>query len=211
MFAMMSLASTAERMVDVERTRSALGLDERLAAIPGHAAIRGFYFRQTSEAVARSGGAAVAVYRHLSPTKSRWFFRMYSLRDYLEDLAAGAAAIDPLDPSSAIRSIWRNTTKYAPLFNAQRFLSLLNATPLDAMKWLEPQRDMFLSYGGWRIERRDDHYFVVHYWDEYIWLDSAHRGGLEGMLEACSVNGNVEVDLDSPFNGRIHVRWQPRA
>jgi hypothetical protein len=95
------------------------------------------------------------------------------------------------------------------MFNAQRFLSLLSASPFDAMRWLEMQRDMFLGYGGWRVERRDEHYFVVHYFDEYIWIDSAHKGGVEGLLEACNATGALEVDLDTPFNGRIHVRWRP--
>jgi hypothetical protein len=187
-----------------------LDLDRRLAAIPQRAQVRGWYFKQTADAVARHGRSAVAVHRSLSPVKSTWFFRMYSLREYLEDAAAGAAAIDPSDPHGALRSIWRDAPRYAGLFNAQRFLSLLNASPLDAVRWLEGQRDLFFDYGRTRVERRDDRYFIVHYFEEYIWIDSAHRGGLEGLLEACNTNATTEVDLDAPFSGRIHVRWQPR-
>ncbi len=203
-------SSVAKSTIDVAHVRDVLDLDRRLAQVPPYAQVRGWYFKQTADAVARQGRSATAIYRRLSPVKSAWFFRMYSLRDYLEDAAAGAAAIDAHDPASAVRDIWRNAPRYAKLFNAQRFLSLLNANPLDAVRWLEGQRDMFFNYGGLRIEKRDERYFVVHYFDEYIWIDSAHRGGVEGLVEACNATGTVDVDLDTPFNGRIHVRWQPR-
>jgi uncharacterized protein (TIGR02265 family) len=202
--------SVEKGAVDLQRVRRALDLDRRLARIPGRAQVRGWYFKQTADAVAARGRSAVAVYRSLSAVKSASFFRMYSLRDYLEDAAAASAAIDPNDPHSALRSMWRNAPRYARLFNAQRFLSLLKASPLDACRWLESQRDLFLNYGNMRIERRDEQYFVLHYFDEYIWIESAHRGGVEGLLEACSATGTADVELDAPFDGRIHVRWQPR-
>lgn len=197
-------------VLDVERVRRALDLEHRIAQIPRRAQVRGWYFKQTADAVARRGPSALAVYRSLSPLRSTWFFRMYSLREYLEDAAAGAAAIDPNDPHAALRSIWRNAPRYAGLFNAQRFLALLQASPLDAMRWLQDQRDLFFNYGAFRVERLDDRYFVLHYFDEYIWIESAHRGGVEGLLTACNAIGSVDADLDGPFEGRMHVRWQPR-
>jgi hypothetical protein len=78
------------------------------------------------------------------------------------------------------------------------------------MRWLEAQRDLFFNYGGLRVERCDDRYFLVHYFDEYIWIESAHRGGLEGLVDACNATATTEAELDAPFSGRIHVRWQPR-
>jgi hypothetical protein len=211
LFPIVQVASTTERRLDVAHVRQALGLDWRLAQVPERAQVRGWFFRQTRDAVARHGRLAMAVYRRLSPVKSTWFFRMYSCRDYLEDAAAGAAAIDAVNPHSALRAIWRNAPRYAQLFNAQRFMALLlNASPFDALRWLEGHRDMFVTYGDCRLERRDERYFVVHYFDEYIWLESAHLGGVEGLLDACNVASTVDVDLDSPFSGRIHVRWRPR-
>jgi hypothetical protein len=135
---------------------------------------------------------------------------MYPVRDYLEDAAAAAAAIAPEDPTSALRAFFCNGPRYAHLLNAQRFLALLGATPLDVMRWLEAQRDMFANYGRWRVESRDDFYLIMHYFDEYIWIDSAHLGGAEGVLRGCGVGGSVQVDIDSPFNGRLHVRWHPQ-
>ena len=135
---------------------------------------------------------------------------MYSTREYLEDLAAAAAVLAPGDPASALHRIWGPTTAYAPLFDARRFLSLVGTDVMGVVRWLEGHRHFFANYGRWRMEPRGEQYFVMHYFDECIWIDSAHRGGMEGLLEACGVAGSVEVDLDSPYNGRLHVRWHRR-
>lgn len=196
------------RTIDVERVRVELDIDARLPLVPSHAHVRGFFFKQTADEVARHGTAAAAAYRRLSPIKSTWFFRMYSVRDYLEDVAAAATVIAPEDPGSAVQAIWRNAPRYAPLFNASRFLGLLGSDVLAAAQWLEAHRHFFADYGRWRIEPRERGYFIMHYFDEWLWIESAHRGGLEGLLEACRMQGRVDVDLDGPFSGRLHVRWQ---
>ncbi len=200
-------ASADDSIIDLQSSRTLLDLDRRLALLPAQAQVRGFLFRMTGDEVARHGAAAVAAYRRLSPVRSTWFFRMYSVRDYLEDVAAAATVLAPREPAAAVRAIWRNAPRYAQLFDARRFLSLLGVSVVDVMGWLEAQRDMFADYGSWRLERREERYFVMHYFDEYIWIESAHRGGLEGVLRACGLDGTVEVDLESPLDGRLHVRW----
>ncbi|HEY1692779.1 MAG TPA: hypothetical protein VGG39_11490 [Polyangiaceae bacterium] len=194
--------------VDMQRVRAALDLGRRLSKVPLHAHVRGFLFKQTADEVERGRAGAVVAYRRLTPVKSTWFFRMYSVRAYLEDVTAAAAVVAPEDPASAVRAIWRNGPRYAPLFNAVRFLGFLRSDVLSAARWLETHRSFFADYGRWRIEPRTDRYFIMHYFDEWIWIDSAHRGGLEGLLQACGVEGSVDVDLDTPFDGRLHVRWQ---
>jgi uncharacterized protein (TIGR02265 family) len=198
-----------DRTVDLAQGRKLLGLDERLKAIPSWAQVRGFLFKMTSDAVAAHGAAAVAAHRQLSPARaSRWFFRMYPVGDYLEDVAAAAMVISPEDPALALPAIWAPTTGYAPLFNARFFLELLGKDVFAVARWLEGHRHFFANYGRWRMEVRDDRYFIMHYFDECIWIDSAHRGGMQGLVDACGVKGTVDVDLDDPFNGRLHVRWQ---
>jgi hypothetical protein len=133
---------------------------------------------------------------------------MYSVRDYLEDAAAGAIAINAADPHSVIRRIYRNMHQYAPLFNAI-IVSLFKVSPMDAFRHVEQQRDIFFNYGRWRMERRDDHYIVMHYFDDYLW-PACHCGAAEGMLDASNVQGTVEPEFDSLVDGRLHIRWQPR-
>jgi uncharacterized protein (TIGR02265 family) len=205
-----SLPVVHERLttVDLKRARATLDLDSRLRLLPAQASVRGFYFKQTADEVARHGPGAVAAHRRLSPVKSKWFFRMYPIGEYLEDLASAAAVLSPEDPPSAVRAIWANGPRYAPLFNATRFLGLLRGEVASAMQWLEAHRGVFANYGRWRLERLEQRYVIMHYFDECIWIDSAHRGGMEGLLQACGVEGTVEVELDSPLDGHLHVRWQ---
>jgi uncharacterized protein (TIGR02265 family) len=199
-----------DQTVDLARVRSTLGLGDRLSATPPWALVRGFLFKMTADAVERHGRAAVALHRSLSPVASRWFFRMYSLRGYLEDLAAAAAVISPHDPLAGMRTIWGTIPGYASLFDARRFLALLGKDVTAVAGWLENHRSFFANYGRWRLERRAPGYFVMHYFDEWIWIDGGHRGGMQGLLRACGVDGTVEADLDSPVSGRLHVRWHAR-
>jgi uncharacterized protein (TIGR02265 family) len=206
----MVTVSYLDPTVDVGRARDALELDRRLAQIPASAQIRGFIFKMTADVVAKHGPATVATYRRLSPPKSRWFFKMYPVKDYLEDVAAGAIAINAADPHSVLRTIYRTMHQYAPLFNAQRILSLLRGHgTMEAFQHLEAQRDTFFNYGRWRMERRDDNYIVMHYFEDYLW-PACHCGGAEGILDASNVQGTVDPEFDSLFDGRMHIRWQPR-
>lgn len=46
--------------------------------------------------------------------------------------------------------------------------------------------------------------------DEYFWIEAAQRGGCEGLLLACGVQGEVVAELDDMFTGRLDIRWQAR-
>jgi uncharacterized protein (TIGR02265 family) len=194
--------------VDFEAARRALDVDRRLREIPGDDVVRGFLFKMTEDAVARAGRGAVEAFRREIRPRSRWAFRSYPVRDYIEEAAAAAAILRPDDPVDAIRTLWRETHRYAPLLNAERFIALLGVDVLAAVRWLEQQRRTFASFGTWRLEEREPGYVVMHYFGEWIWIDSAHRGGMEGVLQACRREGSVEVVLDSPYDGHLHVRWR---
>jgi uncharacterized protein (TIGR02265 family) len=199
---------TSVGTVELDAARRALLVDERLSQIPAGHMVRGFLFRQTEDAISRAGSGARKLWEHIAKPKSRWAFRMYSVAEYIEEAVAAAAIIDPADPARGIRKMWREAPRYAPLLNAERFVALLGLTPIDAMKWLEQQRSTFSNFGSWRVEVLGADHFVVHYFEEWVWIESAHRGGLEGLLDACRVSGTTEVVLDSPFDGHIHVHWR---
>ena len=42
------------------------------------------------------------------------------------------------------------------------------------------------------------------------WIESAQRGGCEGLLDSCGVKGQVMVELDSPYSGALDIQWKPR-
>ena len=96
----------------------------------------------------------------------------------------------------------------APRIDAQKYLRfLLGSDPSRAFRWLGDNRSLFCNYGSWRVEQVDEHYVVFHFWDEYLWIDSAHRGGAEGSLIVFNAIGTVTPDLSGPYHGRLHIRW----
>ena len=115
--------------------------------------------------------------------------------------SAPAASAPPLNGS-------RNAA-VAPSTNASgRTVPVEVATdPLAALRWIERSRDHVCDYGRWRVEAEGAGRATIHMTDEYVWIDSAHRGGCEGLLEACGVTGEVTAELDDRFHGRLRVRW----
>jgi hypothetical protein len=81
---------------------------------------------------------------------------------------------------------------------------------MDALVWIERSRDHMANYGRWRLEARSPEHVILHLFDEYIWIEG-HQGGCEGLLAACGTEGEVIAESDSPFQGRLRVRWQRRA
>lgn len=195
--------------VDLPQATALLDLDRRLRETPEQAKVRGIWFAMTADYMGRQGPAVDAAWRAAVTVPSRTIFRMYSLREYMQEVAMAAAVLDASDPLEALRIIWRNTPRYyTSSVIGRSCLRLLRPEPLAAWRWCERHRDHFCDYGSWRLEVRSADYVIMHYFDEYLWIDGAHRGGAESLLEACGVEGNAEPEVISPYSGRMHVRWK---
>ncbi|MBX3126811.1 MAG: hypothetical protein KF718_08830 [Polyangiaceae bacterium] len=48
---------------------------------------------------------------------------------------------------------------------------------------------------------------VVHYHDEFTWLEHCHAGGVEGTLRRCGVSPTVTAQLDGASSGRLLISW----
>jgi uncharacterized protein (TIGR02265 family) len=199
--------------VDVGEVRQTLGLARRIADVPPHAHIRGVWFSLAANHVRRLGLADALAWRSLVAQRSRIPFLSYSLREYLEELAIAAALVNTRNPAEGIRSIWRGAT---PMYLAtplgRSLLRLLQPNPVRYLSWLADHRDHFCNTGKWTVTKHADTYVTLEMQDEYIWLESAHRGGCEGLLVALGVTGSVEAECtNGPYAGRLHIRWTPHA
>jgi uncharacterized protein (TIGR02265 family) len=195
--------------VDLPQAVAQLDLDRRLRETPPNAQTRGVWFAMTADYMRRQGPAVDAAWRAAVKVPSRTIFRMYSLREYMQEVAMAAAVLDPSDPLGAMRVIWRNTPRYyTSSVIGRSCLRLLRPEPLAAWRWCERHREHFCNYGSWRLEVRGSDHVIMHYFDEYLWIDGAHHGGAESLLEACGVEGNAEPEVISPYSGRMHVRWK---
>jgi uncharacterized protein (TIGR02265 family) len=198
--------------VDLEQVRAALGVARRIADTPPSASTRGVWFMTTARHMTRLGPAEVLAWREATGGRSRVPFRMYPVREYIDELAVAAALSDPDDPVRAIRSIWKDAVPtYVNSAFGRSLIRLIRPNPLRFVRWLADHRDHFCDYGKWHLVERGTGYVTMEIEDEWVWIESAHRGGAEGMLAACGVEGSVEPELETPYSGRLHIRWTPHA
>jgi uncharacterized protein (TIGR02265 family) len=191
--------------VDLGRAASELDLDRRLREIPSSASVRGVFFNMIEEDLKRRGLELAWRAAGGGPRRS---YLLYSVRDFLSVYTQAGALVDA-DAREGVRSIFGGGSRYfGTSLLGKTFQRLLRPDPTAAFLWLERSREHLCNYGSWRVEQRGRGHVVLHMVDEYIWIDTAHRGGCEGMLQACGVVGEVHPELDSPFRGRLDVRWK---
>ena len=190
--------------VDLGSAAEQLDLENRVAAIPPTACIRGVFFHLLREEMRRRRLEMPAVSRLTERTRS---YGLYPARDLCRAFAY-AGALVRANAEEGIRELFTASVKYfASTWYGRAFARFLHPDPLLALRWIERSRDYVANYGRWRLEVRGPQHAVFHMFDEYFWMH-AHRGGCEGLLAACRVQGEVHAELDDPFNGRLDIRWR---
>ena len=180
--------------------------ERRLRDVPSTALVRGMFFNMIGDHLRRIGQADRA--KSIVGSKRR-IYALYPVGELLEAFSAAGPYVVPGDPAEGIRQIWAGGSRYfAGTWLGRAFQSLIRPDPAAALEWLEGAHAHFCNYGQWRLEVVEPRYAVLHMFDEYIWIDSAHRGGCEGLLAACGVDGRVDVVLDGAFSGRLEIRWR---
>jgi uncharacterized protein (TIGR02265 family) len=194
--------------VDLEAGFDLLGVQRRLRDTPENAQVRGLFFRLAEQALSERGPELVAAWRAASHARLRWPFRMYSTREFIREQAVAAVLLDGENPGRALRSMWSATPRISSMIRAEGFIRYLTGRkPEKALVWLAQNRKMMCDYGSWNVELTGSRSAIFHYEDEYTWIEHAHRGGVEGTLSRCGVTPVVTVDLESPYTGRLLIRW----
>jgi len=197
--------------IDLARANALLGLADRVASVPEYAKVRGIWFTVTAQHMRRSGEAARLAWQAASGAKARRIYRLYRVRDLLEELAIAGAIENPDDPREGIRTIWQaGVATFVHSLIGRSVARLARPDPMTALRWVERSRHLSCNYGTWWLEQISSDYAIMHVRDEYIWLDCAHRGGAEGTLQICAASISVEPEMTSPFHGKLHLRWTPK-
>lgn len=190
--------------VDLADVMADLDLERRLRDVPDTARTRGVFFNLIQYELNRRGLVLPSKIRPAGGWKS---YAYYPTRSLLTAYATAGALVDP-SPLQGVRLIFHGTARYyANTWFGRVFQRFIKPDPTDALYWIERSREHVANYGRWRIESRGLGKAVVHMFDEYFWIEAAQRGGCEGLLEACGVQGEVTAELDGPFDGRLLVQW----
>jgi hypothetical protein len=195
-------------IADFPLAAAELGLEARLRAVPATAQIRGIMFRLLEDDLARRGLKGWPRWLEILGEQPR-SYRLYPVRHLLVAYAEAAALVSK-DPREGLRELCRGISlPFSESWYGRAWRQFLKPDPLAALQWIERFRDHMCAYGGWRLESHGAGWATLHMVDEYFWIDPFQSGGCEGMLRVCGVAGEVAVELDSPFSGRLQIRWNP--
>jgi uncharacterized protein (TIGR02265 family) len=191
----------------VDNTASPLDLEQRLRDLPSTAMVRGIFFKLLRDDVDRRGLGGHVELRRLLSGKDAW--RLYPARELMIGYATAAPLID-VDPHNGLRKLFYGMApSYAHTWYGQLFRKFLGPTdPARALRYIERAKERVSNYSTWRVETIGPGHVVLHLFDEYFWIESAQRGGCEGMLDACGVHGEVKVELDTPYSGALDIQWK---
>jgi uncharacterized protein (TIGR02265 family) len=194
-------------IADLPRASDDLDLERRLREIPRSAKIRGVFFRLLEDDLRRRGVKGWPQWGRVlgeQPVSHR----LYPVHDLLVAYAEAAALISN-DPREGIRDIFQGICQpFSESWYGRAWKRYLKPDPFNALRWLERCREHVCNYGSCRLESRGPGRATLHMMDEYFWIDSAHRGGCEGLLKVCGVDGEVTAELESLFHGRLNVSWK---
>jgi uncharacterized protein (TIGR02265 family) len=181
----------------------------RLEQIPETASCRGQFLNTLDQRAGELGESTRAEYRRFFQTYKFSVLKFYPVRDYLtrivllsqvhfgaKDIYRGVREIQ-----AAAYPAWKST-----LFGRAMFAMLGNdiGTVLKAIDRTYATNS-FVNYCKFRLEQPAPNRFVAHFHPEYLWIEHAMLGALEGVARACETRVRFEVSLDDPFNGRIEM------
>lgn len=171
------------------------------------AAVRGVFVRLLEDSLESRGLAGAINMREIVGERPR-SYRLYSARKLLVAYATAGSLIHS-DPGEGVRTIFAEIAlPFATSWYGKAFLRFLRIDPFAGLQWLDRGHDSLVNYGRWRAQSLGPGHAILHLIDEYFWIEHAQRGGCEGMLRACGVEGEVRVELDTPYCGRLDVRWR---
>jgi uncharacterized protein (TIGR02265 family) len=204
-----NLAQVSNVAVNLTAATERLALTSRLAAIPSTARSRGIFFNMLRDDLARRKLLGLPEIARLlgHPRRS---YGYYPTRDLVESYGVAGAILNP-EPLEGIRDLFSGTARYfSSTWYGKAFARYLRPDPRSALAWIERSREHVANYGRWRLEIRSPEHAIFYMFDEYFWIEAAQRGGCEGLLLACGVQGEVVSELDDMFTGRLDIRWQAR-
>ncbi len=182
-----------------------LDLAARLEGAPASAEIRGILFRLVESALGGGLGSDAGP-GGLDDARHRGY-AMYPLREYLLRLHRAATTVGPSVPAGLARLHARGVSFLLAAPAAKIFLGPRDRAPFALLQRLERSRSLLATYGEWRVSGRPGDVSIVVR-DEYVWLDAVWCTLIRSAFPACGVSGGeVELELDGPWSGRIRVRW----
>jgi len=182
----------------------------RLAQIPDDALCRGAFINMLDEHAGALSKETQAEYRRFFRVYRFTPFRMYPVRDYLTRMGIlaqvhwGGEGV-----YQGIRSLQSKAfDAWSSTLLGRAALAVIEPTLPSMLRMIERgyASHTIISYAGFEIRNTSDHEIVTYIRNEYLPIEHAMVGAIEGVLALCKTRGNVTAELDDPFNGTVRIR-----
>lgn len=188
-------------------------LEWRLTQIPDEATCRGAFFGMLADRAHAFGPGVEHEYRRLFPTSDQTAFRMYPVRDYLtrivvlsqirygaENIPAGLRQLQ----ASAFDA-WGGTML------GRAAMTMVERRPAPILRMLERAYTSRTvnSHANLILEVVEPKRVVVRFEHEYLYIESAMVGALEGVARLCGLRPTSNVELRGPFDGTVTMELEP--
>ncbi len=206
-------AATAHRG-SLEACFAHTDLESRLRDIPDDAMCRGAFFNMLDDRAESLGAHIADAYRDFFRVHRMMPFRMYSARDYLTRLVVlaqiryGAERIH-----AGLRELQAGAfDAWAGTMLGRAALSMIDPSLPGVLGMLERAyaSRTVVSYSTFRVESASDAEIVTRFDREYVYIEHAMVGAIEGVVRLCGRTGRVSAELEGPYDGRVRIALDPR-
>lgn len=194
--------------IDMERALRRTDLAWRLGQISEGAAVQGIFFTNLDERARELGPAVQAAYRDYFKIYKFSAFRMYPCKDYLTRLVALADVGFDGDTYHGIRMIhqaafpaWRRTLL------GRSWFAIFGSDFRGVLKHMCSTLTSVANYCTAELVQADP--LIVRFRNQYVYVEHAMVGSIEGVAKTCNANVRVEVQMSGPFTGNLVI--QPLA
>lgn len=187
-------------------------LEWRLSQVPDEATCRGAFFTMLAERARDFGPEVLAEYTRVFPPAEHAAFRMYPVRDYLTRLVVlsqvryGAENIP-----AGLRHFQASAfDAWATTMLGRATMKMVERRPGPILRMLERAyaSRTVNSHANLIVETVEPHLVVVRFETEYLYIEHAMVGALEGVMAVCGLKATSSVELRGPFDGTVRLAVQ---
>jgi uncharacterized protein (TIGR02265 family) len=194
----------------IEACNATTDLVWRLAQIPSDATCRGAFFNMLDDRAGTLSAETQAEYRRFFRIHKFSAFRMYGLADYLTRLVVlaqihyGADAI-----YSGLRELQSGAfDAWGQTLLGRAALAVVDPSLASMLHMLERAyaSQTVVSHTRFAVVSKTDQEIVTRFTNEFVYIEHAMVGALEGVARVCRVRADVSAELASPFEGIVRVK-----
>lgn len=193
----------------LEACEEATDLTWRLAQIPPEATCRGAFFNMLDDRAGTLSLETQSEYRRFFRIHRFASFRMYPLSDYLTRLVVlsqihyGADRIYP-----GVRQLQSGAfDAWADTLLGKAALAVVDPSLGSMLRMLERAyaSRTVVSNARFHVVSETPTEIVTGIEEEYVYIEHAMVGAIEGVARVCGVNVTVTAELSGPFDGALRI------